>query len=253
MTRTNSTEARVLVSDIDGTLLDEGEETSGLKLLRATLSLMNDNVRVVYATGRTFQSTWRLVERGTLPLPDAVAPLVGTEVWLPPWSEPDQSFDQELSRNWSRDKITEVLDDLPNISLQPAYFQSRFKVSYYAEDEVDAQRVTDRLKQHEIDAKIVYSGERFLDVMPRKAGKLPAVDYILSLWVIPRDQALACGDSGNDLDMLQARELPSVAVGNSEVEVLQSPRANEIYHADYPHAAGVLQGAKAHDFWPQDR
>lgn len=80
----SSSSVRVLVTDIDGTLLDEGVPTPGLATLRLLIENQQDAVRVVYATGRSFFSTWKLVLADVLPVPDSIASSVGTEVWLPP-------------------------------------------------------------------------------------------------------------------------------------------------------------------------
>jgi len=73
-------EKRMLVTDVDGTLLEEGKPTPGLDTLGTLLSVAPGEVKVVYATGRSFGSTRRLIDEGILPPADAVAAFVGTEV-----------------------------------------------------------------------------------------------------------------------------------------------------------------------------
>jgi sucrose-6F-phosphate phosphohydrolase len=250
MTDQYSLEERVLVSDIDGTLLDEGEPTPGLALLWATISLFNDQVRLIYATGRTFLSTWALIEDGVLPLPDAIAASVGTEVWLPPWTEPDPEYHRVLARGWSRDAVFSAISSVTALELQPSEFQGPFKVSFFADDRSTVAQVNRALTSAGVRARVVYSAGRFLDVMPEQAGKLGAVDHLLEVWGVSRANALACGDSGNDLDLFEAEDLPSVIVGNAEPEVREDRiRGDLLHHSRYPFAAGVLEGAKNLDFW----
>jgi hydroxymethylpyrimidine pyrophosphatase-like HAD family hydrolase len=65
---------RRLVSDIDGTLLDEAEATIGLSTLRIIIETSAPPVRLVYATRRSLASTQALIDDGILPKPTAIAP-----------------------------------------------------------------------------------------------------------------------------------------------------------------------------------
>ncbi len=248
----NDTGVRVLVSDIDGTLLDDGQPTSGLNILRGSLAILRGRVRVIYATGRSIDSMIDFVEKGILPAPEAMATLVGAQVWFPPWQTPDRGYQQLISVGWDRDRVREAAEEIPSgLEIQPEDFQTPFKLSYFVESPDTVDQVKRVLADRSLDVRVVYSGGRFLDLMPPRSGKLAAVDYILAVWGIPRAQAIACGDSGNDLDMLQAEDLLGVAVGNAEVELSRvAPDEETIYHADQPHAEGVLEGAKALEFWP---
>ena len=64
--------------------------------------------------------------------------------------------------------------------MQPLEWQSRFKSSYYLEVDAEAQLATiqEGLEQRGIDAMVVYSANRFLDLLPSRSGKGGAVRYL---------------------------------------------------------------------------
>jgi sucrose-6F-phosphate phosphohydrolase len=245
---------RILVCDIDGTLLDGDRATVGLAALSLFLRRNRDDIRLVYATGRTFEATWRPIEKGVLPEPDAIASLVGTEIWFPDWRRVDKRYILHISQKWDHEQVRETLSRWKHIKPQSAEVQSPWKLSYYLREnprEVIA-RLDAALRQRGVEAKIVYSGGKYLDIIPARSGKAGAVKFISEVWAGHRDPVLACGDSGNDLDMLTSAKNLGVAVGNAEASLADKVEEfNNLYRSNHPYAAGVLEGGFAHRFWPR--
>lgn len=52
-----------------------------------------------------------------------------------------------------------------------------------------------------------------------RGGKLQALEYVRTLYGIPRSRCVAAGDSGNDILMLGGTN-PAVVVGNAQQELL---------------------------------
>ncbi|MBN2529271.1 MAG: HAD-IIB family hydrolase [Deltaproteobacteria bacterium] len=239
----------LLVSDIDGTLLRDGQATPGLKALKRLFQTHSDTVALVYATGRSIASTLRLVEKGILPPPQAIAPFVGTEVWLPGWY-PSREYSRMLEQGWHPIRIQRLIREKLALRTQEARFQSYFKLSYFLEDATLLPQLKALLQQHRLQAKIVYSCGEYLDIIPVRAGKASAVRFLCTRWQIEHQNVLACGDSGNDVDMLTVPDTCNVAVGNLEEELQTLAGSGRFYVAELPYAGGVLEGAAAFDFWP---
>lgn len=242
---------RLLALDIDGTLLDGDEPTAGLETLRLLLESRRERVRLVYATGRSFPSTRELVETGVLPAPDAVAAFVGTELWRPPWERPDPGFVAMIERDWDRRAVVEAVAGFEELVPQPDEVQTPWKASFYLDDEGLVGQVETALARRGLRATVRYSGGRFLDLLPAGAGKHAAVEYLRVAWEIARHHVLVGGDSGNDLDMLEDPRLRGVAVGNAQEELGELSEQQRVHQAELPFAAGVLEGAEAHEFWEE--
>jgi sucrose-6F-phosphate phosphohydrolase len=248
-----TSDQKLLVSDIDGTLLRDGEPTPGLATLRTILEAHRDQVQLVYATGRTLVSTRDLIKLDVLPEADAIASLVGTEVWLPPWQEPDTAFGKMVSVDWDRAAVQGVIEQFAAVTRQSQEFLTEHKLSYYLEDASVAQAIEQELRLNGLAARVVYSCGLFLDVLPARAGKRRAVEFIRQQWGIPQSNVLACGDSGNDLDMLLDPRFQGVAVGNAEKELVAQDETDSFQLAHLPFAAGVLEGTEVFDFWPAEK
>jgi sucrose-6F-phosphate phosphohydrolase len=242
---------RVLVSDIDGTLLRDGEPTRGLDRLRRRLSAHRSALRLVYATGRSFESTWSLVKQGVLPRPDAVAAFVGTEIWLPPWKISEPGYDGLLASGWDREAVLDAAGLVSGLELQPACYQSWCKVSYFVRNAHSVDHLHRELDLLGTSVRMIHSHDLYLDLIPKKAGKSNAVKHLLELWDMQDAQVLVAGDSGNDRDMISEPEFQGVAVGNCEQDLREAcDSAPDTFISSAAYAGGVLEGAEAHDFWP---
>lgn len=240
----------LLVTDIDGTLLRDGEATPGLKLIKRLVKAHESAVALVYATGRSIDSTLDLVEQGILPSPKAIAPFVGTELWFPDWHHSSE-YENEISAQWNAQEILFWAERVFRLRRQEARFQSDHKLSFYLDNHSKLYDFETFLASKNLKAKVVYSCGKYLDIIPIRAGKANAVKFLSQLWNIPPSNILTCGDSGNDIDMLTDPNTCNVAVGNLEQELKRLAGTGRFYVAELPYAAGVLEGAVAFDFWPK--
>mmetsp|Transcript_15183 Transcript_15183/g.44726 ORF Transcript_15183/g.44726 Transcript_15183/m.44726 type:complete len:149 (-) Transcript_15183:186-632(-) len=79
----------------------------------------------------------------------------------------------------------------------------------------------DKLAQQGVKANIIPSGVgdwRYLDVVPIRAGKLQALEYVRQLYGFSVSHTVACGDSGNDILMLEGQN-PAIVVGNAQPDL----------------------------------
>jgi sucrose-6F-phosphate phosphohydrolase len=239
----------LLVSDIDGTLLLNGNATPGLNALKQLIRAHNGSVALVYATGRSIESTLELVDKGILPVPRAIAPFVGTEIWYPAWHT-SVEYQSRIDAEWQRDVILHWAQKTFRLRLQEDHFQSPNKISFYLDSHATVYDLKSFLDNRQLKAKVIYSCGKYLDILPAVAGKANAVRFLMNKWQIKPGNVLTCGDSGNDIDMLTLPNTCNVAVGNLESELERLSTRGAFYVAELPYAGGVLEGAAAFDFWP---
>ncbi len=172
--------------------------------------------------------------------------MVGTEIWLLAGDGyvEDPGWSSVISEAWEKQRVEAIIDEIPEVVMQPDEWQTPFKSSYYLEvDPADGlAHIHRRLAEEGLEAKVVYSADRFLDLLPPRSGKGEAVRYLADLLGIPPHEVVTSGDTGNDLDMMRPElGFRSIAVGNATPELAEY-RAPSLYHATASHAAGIREG-----------
>ena len=230
----------MLATDLDGTFI--GDDAAMRDLWR---DLEAADILVVFSTGRHLRSIEEFyAEVGDGRRAEACITMVGTEIWKRRGDgyEQDRRWSDVISEAWDKAKVEAILAGIPEAVMQPHEWQSPFKSSYFLEDNAEARlaELHDRLRGEGLDAKVVYSASRFLDLLPVRSGKGEAVRYLAAGLRIA--EVVTAGDTGNDLDMMRPDlGFRSIAVGNATPE-LRAFREPNVYHAEAAHAAGIREG-----------
>ncbi len=233
----------LLVCDIDNTLT--GCRKSADRLSRYLAK--HDDIAFAVATGRSLVEARRLVRDWDLPEPMAWITSVGTEIH---WShgrqlKADHSYAERIADRWNGDAVRVALQSSAFLTAQGTVDQRRFKASYFLDDPSKLLAVRHAVSATNVAARIVFSHERLLDILPAKAGKAAALSHVAEQLGLPMDRVIAAGDSGNDLDMLQ--ECPNaIVVANCEPELRTLSTRGRAYQARSNHAAGVLEGLEVY-------
>ncbi len=228
-----------LCTDLDRTLLPNGTAPESPRA-RACFSCLagHEGVMLAYVTGRHRALVERAVESYCLPLPAFVISDVGTNIYaardgeLQVW--PDWS--QAIAPDWnglSHDDLRDLFADLSALRVQERARQNVYKLSYYVPLHADRAALSAameaRLERRGVRASLVWSvdepaGVGLLDILPRSATKLDAIEFLRGRLGFALEETLYAGDSGNDLPAL-ASPLPAVLVANATPEVREAAQA----------------------------
>jgi sucrose-phosphate synthase len=236
-----------IITDIDNTLIGE-EENNNLNDLLALLTKNRNIIGFCVATGRTVASAVEYLKQHNVHAPDIIISSVGSEIYYGKDLHYGQGWETHISSKWNRAKIVELLKEVDFLEYQEEITQRRFKISYLMKPGKDRlAMIHDLLLKHKCRYNLIYSHQRYLDILPYRASKGKAIRYLSYRWEIPLKNILVCGDSGNDEEMLRGEPLAMVVANYSE-ELEKLKHRKNIYFAKQKYAAGIVEAVKHYNF-----
>lgn len=231
------------VSDLDGTMVD-GLNTEGLPELKQWIESNKDEVVFGIASGRNHILTDQALQDYQLPEPDILICSAGTEIYYTKDFITDPGWESHINYQWKRYEIQKVMENYPKTKPQENMAQWDYKLSYYVDESFSPDDMANLYKlfdDKKLRARIFLTDNKYLDILPVRAGKGNAVRYLSYKWKLPLENFITSGNGGNDIGMLRGRTR-SIVVSNysPELETLRSSKY--VYFANQPTAKGVLEG-----------
>lgn len=232
----------LLITDLDNTLVGDDLAT---QRLNQYLDNHRQQYILVYATGRSYESAQGLMQERQLLEPDYWITGVGTEIYIQ--GNLDFVWANQISTDWRRNAIASfVTSRFPQLKLQPQAEQNPWKLSFHLHNSVQnhtIEKLINALQTSQIKAQVIFSSNVDVDILPIRANKGNAVQYIQQKLGVPTAKTLVCGDSGNDISMFQQFTL-GVIVNNAQLELIEwhCANANENhYFAKNAYAEGIFE------------
>ena len=237
---------KLVVSDIDGTLLEDGGHELNPELFEVILKLREKGMQFAAASGRQ----WASIEQVFDPVKEKIFYLSdngayvgchGRQLFVNPI---ERSLVEELVKDIRKAGLT-VMVGGPDVAYMEnpdpefedvlAVDDQFIKVSAYRKTDIEAH--TKELREKYGDRlKMTISGDMWLDCMATGVNKGEAVKLLQeSLEILP-EETIAFGDQLNDIEML-GRAYYSFAIGNARPEVKEAAR----FQADTNVRDGVLK------------
>jgi sucrose-phosphate synthase len=243
------TAEKILVTDVDDTLIGDGDAT------RAFVEILEQNrgrLGLGVATGRTMESTVKILEQWKVPKPDVLITAVGAEIYYGPRYEEDVAWSKYISQYWTGEQVRAVLRDVDGVTLQPQAEQRVNKASFYIDPELapPLREIRTSLRRRGIRANCIISHSMYLDVLPSRASKGRALRYLANKWGLPFERILTAGCAGNDFEMLTG-DTRAVVVGNHTAELKRLKGRENVHFAEGEHAWGIIEGLRHYDFVSQ--
>jgi sucrose-phosphate synthase len=231
---------QMLVCDLDGTLTGNAAAISRLNRLIDR----RNNILFGIATGRGLDSAQETLRKWKIAEPQFVIASVGTAIHYNVgryWD--DKYWPQHISFRWRPNRVKKLLEDWPGLRPQEDQAQTEFKISYYCERGalIDTRLIKKHFRRNGIQARVVLSESRCLDILPVRASKGHALRYLC--WRLGFDAAnvITAGDAGNDLDMLRGCT-KGIVVANHSRELDELRDHADVYFSARASASGVVDG-----------
>ena len=203
------------------------------------------------ATGRRLDSALKVLRKYHIPLPDVLITSLGTEIYYMPNLTRDSAWSYHIDHMWRRRAVVRVLDQLAGLEMQPKVEQSKYKISYFYDPAIapDVQEIVHLLYTYDQSVNVVLAFGQYLDVVPARASKGFALRWVADTWGIPLEHILAAGGSGADEDMMRGNTRSVVVANRHHEELSELTDIENIYFADRPFAAGILEAIEYYDFF----
>jgi sucrose-6F-phosphate phosphohydrolase len=225
---------KILATDLDRTLLPNGSWESDSEAVNMFNELTEEqNVFVVYVTGRNLTLTEQGIQEYGVRYPDILCGDVGTTIRR--YENNEWHFDEgwiehvkKECPNWDALAIKEAIAGIEGIKEQEAEHQNIFKQSYYV-DHTKKEEILDEIDRRikgKYDEVVVYSfdsqaGNGLIDFLPKGATKQTALEYVAEAYGVPKAEVVFCGDSGNDIFPLTAG-FKGVLVKNADDQLVEN-------------------------------
>ncbi|MFW5847081.1 MAG: HAD-IIB family hydrolase [Nanoarchaeota archaeon] len=233
----------LLATDLDRTLLPNGKQGYDGSLYLFKKIANKKNIKIVYVTGRNLFLIKQATRKFNAPYPDNVIVNVGTRIYEFKNKKfiEDKEWIKKIkknTKNWNIKKFKQSLKKFKGLKLQENSKQDNFKLSYYINEDFNEKEVEILIKKIEKEifkicknVRIIYSVDYpcprgLLDIVPKKATKFHAVEYLVNKSKIPEKEVVCCGDSGNDISFLNSR-YKSILVKNSRNYVKKQIKKNK--------------------------
>ena len=223
----------LICSDLDRTIIPNGyQEESALARPVFRQLAKHLNIYLAYVSGRDKQLIFDAIEEFYLPAPNYAIGDVGTTLYRiinGNWQLSD-AWSDEISQDWKGlnwEEMAEYFEDMQEIQLQELEKQNQYKLSFYTDQNIDHRQLKKNIRvilaRKGIHANIIWSVDEIgskglLDIIPARANKLHAIEFLMQQEQFSEDRTVFAGDSGNDLDVLTSG-LQAILVKNATDEV----------------------------------
>ena len=261
----------LICSDLDRTLIPNGFQKESAHARPVFRQLAeNNHIYLAYVSGRDQKLIRDAIEEFYLPEPDYAIGDVGTTLYRVKngnWLLSDD-WSNEIGRDWkgiNSEKLSNFFANINGMRLQEPEKQSQYKLSFYTDQQVDQQRLIKHIRivldEEDVHANIIWSFDEIspnglLDIVPARANKLQAIQFLMQQELFSGERTVFAGDSGNDMDVLTSG-LQAILVKNASEDIRQEAMdllsakhiANRLYlpkgnfcgmNGNY--AAGILEG-----------
>lgn len=242
------TPIQILLTDIDVTLLGDRAATARFNLRWRSLS---EPPLLAYGSARPAAEVLDLIESEQLLLPGYIIAANGAELFDRASHVLFRNFHERFLSRWDAQRVDEVMAGWPLAIRQAETHQNPDRRSFHwcgaAKEELDA--VEQALAAAGLAARLHYSMDRFLDVLPEMAGKAAVLRWLARQLGVPLRQAVVAGDARSDRDLFELGGVRGIVLGKRSDEAGARPDG-ELYCATRSAAAGLHEGLVHFGLWP---
>jgi len=225
----------IIATDLDGTFLG-GTDADKANLYR--LIRQNDEVKLIFVTGRGLESVKPLFTELSFPRPDYIICDVGATVVDGKDLEPFEPLQSTIAMKWPGSAVVRgKLETVSNLRYQEVP-QSR-RCSFFYNDQTELQKLYEIASS--LECEVVISAGRFLDVLPKGISKGSTLVKLVESLQYNEADILVAGDTMNDFSLYDTG-FRGVVVGEAEESLVEAVKGmKSVYVSKTAGAGGILE------------
>ncbi|MEM7681601.1 MAG: HAD family hydrolase [Planctomycetota bacterium] len=199
---------------------------------------------LVYNSGRSLDDMRAIVADNTLPEPDYYVSGVGTQLYDVAADRMLQEYSDSLCDGWDLGLIEKLVSEVPGVERQPDFNQNPIKSSWYL-DRANRETIhllREKLKSRGLQVSVVYSGFRYLDVLPARTNKGLALNWLCEKLGIRLAEVVVAGSSANDASCYFLPGVRGIAVENAKPELFEAIVGTDVYRCKTVMSEGIVEG-----------
>ncbi len=199
---------------------------------------------LVYNSGRSLDDMRKIIVDNALPHSEYKIAGVGTVLYHVAQDRILTEYTDRIDDGWDLGLIESLVSQTPGVEKQPDYNQNPIKSSWYLDD---ANRETiylirEKLKSRGLQVTVVYSGFRFLDILPARTNKGLALNWLCNYLDILLTEVLVAGSSANDASCYFLPGVRGIAVENAKPELFEAIVGLDVFRSDRVMSEGIVDG-----------
>lgn len=225
----------LLATDLDGTFLEGRDEHK--KEIYDILSVNND-ICLVYVTGRGLKTVIPLFDDMLFPVPDYIICDVGATIVHGRTYHSIEPIQEGIEIKWpGTEFIREKLSGVKGLKYQEVPMERR--CSFFYNSTTDFESLYAIINTMEVG--IIRSAGKYVDILPKGVNKGNTLKELVRLLKFPIENIMVAGDTLNDLSLFETG-FKGVVVGGAEEELLKLIRGRQnIYTANQKGIGGILE------------
>jgi hydroxymethylpyrimidine pyrophosphatase-like HAD family hydrolase len=235
----------VLVLSLDDTLLANADAALRFWEQWQVHRAEHAGTLLVFNTRRRVFEVLERVEQCLVPPPDYVIGALGTELYDARAKVHIGYFAERIAEDWRGAAVTSVLKHVPGIRAGAATCQSALRTSWEFEDASadEIAAIEDTLALAGLRARVVYTRGRFLDVVPTRAGKREALEWLLDQCGAASSSTIVVASSAADIESLDLPGVRGIALPCEDLDGLAGS-GGQVVRVSRAGGDGVIDGLR---------
>lgn len=238
---------RMIAINIDEVFI---QNIKGISKFYDYISSYSGKIALCFISRYSLKHIVSFIKQYNIPVPDVLVSSAGAEINYGRFFIPDLSWQKHINYKWNPQAIYSAVSELSGLDLEEESENSFFKISFIrtSNKAPKKRQLVRHLRNKGIRANVIYSNNKFLDIMPIRNSISLAIRYLIFKWGISSEHFLLAASSNLHEDIFAGRTFGVVINPYSE-ELIQHKSNPYLYFTENENIDGLIEGINHYNFF----